>query len=59
MSKEIDSINQEDFDRELERLVQRDAKTLLSIPGAYEVFSEEYNNEIIEILWARQGEAEE
>ena len=59
MSKEIDSINQEDFDRELERLVQRDAKTLLSIPGAYEVFSEEYNNEIIEILLARQEEAEE
>ena len=54
MNKEIDSINQEDFDRELERLVQRDAKTLLSIPGAYEVFSEEYNNEIIEILLARQ-----
>ena len=59
MNKEIDSINQEDFDRELERLVQRDAKTLLSIPGAYEVFSEEYNNEIIEILLARQEEAEE
>ena len=59
MNKEIDSINQEDFDKELERLVQRDAKTLLSIPGAYEVFSEEYNNEIIEILLARQEEAEE
>ena len=59
MNKEIDSINQEDFDRELERLVQRDAKTLLSIPEAYEVFSEEYNNEIIEILLARQEEAEE
>ena len=48
MSKKIDSISQEDFDRELERLVQRDSKTLLSIPGAYEVFSEEYSNEIID-----------
>jgi len=38
----------EDFNRILETLVKRDASTLLSIPGAYDVFSEHYNNEVLE-----------
>lgn len=44
---------QEEFDKELERIVVRDAKVLLSIPGVYEAVSEEYNNEIHRALEER------
>ena len=47
--------DQEEFDKELERLVIRDAKVLLSIPGVYGPLAEEYNNEILKILEERHG----
>jgi len=46
---------EQEFYKELERLVVRDAKVLLSIPGVYEPLAEEYNNEILEILEERHG----
>jgi len=48
-----EKFNQEEFYKELERIVVRDAKVLLSIPGVYEAVSEEYNNEIIKVLEER------
>ena len=48
-----EKFKQEEFDKELERLVIRDAKVLLSIPGVYEAVSEEYNNEIHRALEER------
>lgn len=46
---------EEEFYKELERLVIRDAKVLLSIPGVYEPLAEEYTNEILKILEERHG----
>jgi hypothetical protein len=40
-------MKQEDFDRILATLVNRDSHTLLTIPGLYEVVSEHYNNEVL------------
>lgn len=40
-------IKQEDFDRILAVLIERDSHTLLSIAGIYEVVSEHYNNEVL------------
>ena len=40
-------MKQEDFDRILAVLIERDSHTLLSIAGIYEVVSEHYNNEVL------------
>lgn len=41
-------MSQEDFDRILERIVIQNLNELMTIPGAYEIFSEHYNNEVLE-----------
>lgn len=44
-------ITNEQFDRKLAEILDRDrASSLLSIPGVYEVLSEEYNNQVLEEL---------
>jgi len=52
--RDFASISQEDFDMILHDLVVRDAHQLLTIPIAYEVFSEHYNNEVLSI-YERDG----
>ncbi len=37
-----------EFDSILEDLMHENANTLLAVPGAYEVFSEHFNNEILD-----------
>ena len=45
-----DDLTDTEFDAILETLVsQTPAGVLLQIPGAYEVFSEYFNNEVLEI----------
>lgn len=45
---DFNKMNQEDFDRILERVVIQNLNGIMTIPGAYEVFSEHYNNEVLE-----------
>ena len=47
-----------EFDNILSKLVKRDAAVLLHIPGIYEVVSEHYNNEVIEI-WEQENSIDE
>jgi hypothetical protein len=45
---DFNKMSQEDFDRILEQVVIRNLNELMQIPGAYEVFSEHYNNHVLE-----------
>lgn len=48
-------ITNEDFNRLLKELVNKEpASNLLLIPGVYEIVSEEYNNEVLN-LWASEN----
>ncbi len=49
MKDKYDAMTQEEFDDILQKLVKDKAAQLLSIPGVYEVVSEYYNNDVLEI----------
>ena len=49
-----DAMTDAEFQEILEQVVYENARTLLSVPGAYEVFAEHYNNEVLE-RWAARG----
>lgn len=41
------ALTDEDFDEILSEITIENAASLLLVPGAYEVFSEHYNNEVL------------
>jgi len=41
-------VTTEQFDKHLAALVRENAATLLIVPGAFEVFSEFFNNDVLE-----------
>jgi hypothetical protein len=45
---DFSKMSQEDFDRILEKVVIQNLNEIMTIPGAYDVFSEHYNNEVLE-----------
>ncbi len=49
-------ISDEQFDNILAKLVAENVETLLSIPGIYEVLSEHFNNEVLELFEQEQGD---
>ena len=52
---DYDRLTDAEFDEILESIVsQTPAGVLLTIPGAYEVLSEHFNNEVLEIWEMRQ-----
>lgn len=55
MSK-YDHVTDEMFDEELQRVIEEKVHELLSIPGAYEVFSEHYNNVVLDRLCVEEDE---
>jgi hypothetical protein len=56
MSNKYDKMTSEDFQRILEELVHASTTDLLmSLPGAYEVFSEHFNNEVLD-QWETEQE---
>lgn len=55
---DYDKMTNEEFDNILQELVKENASTLLTIPGAYEVFSEHFNNEVLHI-WEERKELTE
>ncbi|MDY0282382.1 MAG: hypothetical protein RBR35_17685 [Salinivirgaceae bacterium] len=48
-------MSQEEFDSLLNDCIKDNAANLLSIPGAYEVFSEHFNNEVLDRWTDDQG----
>ena len=46
-------ISHEEFVEILGNIVAEEGRNILSVPGVYEVLSEEYNNEVLEI-WEEQ-----
>ena len=48
------NMTNDEFDRILERIVIENLNEIMTIPGAYEVFSEHYNNEVLD-RWAREN----
>ena len=50
---EMFEFTKEEFDRELKKMVARDAKMILSIPGVYELVSKKYRNKILKVLEER------
>jgi hypothetical protein len=44
----------EEFDEILEQVVIKNANQLLLVPGAYELFSEYFNNEVLSIWEERE-----
>ena len=57
MDNKYDKLTDEEFDNILAELMDEDgpASALLSIPGIYEVVSEYYNNDILD-MWERRQE---
>jgi hypothetical protein len=47
-------MTKQEFQNILEELIMGNAATLLTIPGAYELFSEHFNNEVLKIWYERQ-----
>lgn len=47
-------ITNEMYDAELQKLIEENASTLLSVPGVYEAVSEHFNNEALARLVARK-----
>ena len=45
-------LTDEKYDKILGDIVKENSSTLLTIPGAYEVFSEHFNNEVLD-RWAQ------
>ena len=56
--RDYSKVTTEQFDEILERLVRDNSDTLLSIPGVYEVLSEHFNNEVLEI-WGEENPEDE
>jgi len=54
-----DNLTNEQFDNMLQILIIRDAAQLLTIPGVYEVLSEHYNNEILDLYDKEREEDDE
>ena len=53
-------ITDEEFDKILNEILhEKRGDTLLSIPGIYEILSEEYNNDVLEIFAERYNESYE
>lgn len=52
------TLTQEEFERRLSEMIDRkDASYLLTIPGIYDILSEEYNNDILD-EWEKDRAAE-
>lgn len=46
----VNIVDNEEYDKILSDLVFEEGDAILSIPGVYEVLSEHFNNQILEIL---------
>lgn len=54
--KDYSHITNEDFDEMLERVIEENVHEILSIPGAYEIFAEHYNNTVLDRLLPQEDE---
>lgn len=55
---DCNNLKDEEFDSILSEIVKENASNLLTIPGAYEIFSEYFNNDVLE-RWEQRQENEE
>ena len=58
MSNPYDEMNDEEFDSILEEVLDEQCgASLLTIPGAYEVFAEHFNNEVLSRWLESRGDS--